>query len=1431
MERKRIQKTVFTAAAVAALTGGTAALAVSYWNSSQFAPSGEKKDLQANQVVFSGNEHMTGDSSQESGKDSKLWEKEDTSANRDRPQSGSASGYLFENGNFLLPDGADSLNFSDNSSTPLVPNLNGGDGTVYDVVKDASDADLVIGGSGNGSNENNGTPDIAEDSNNGQLKGDSGTTTPSNPDTPSSDKVFAVKDPEPTKNTFGFGDGTDKKYTEDNVKNISIKDVVIADYAGSDYRLYKGQSVTGKELYYALTTYAVGSDNIMYIWGEDAYNEYVCVDSVSFDGGRTFVQGFPTVIPKDLDEGQMVIKVRYRLSARSDSWTDKDVSYAPSDSRIYVLSEKQAEGSTAIDSKKILNRDNYNQNLESGTEMNLYRWQGELLGYDYLDSLFPGWMENGKPADWFYPTTLGQHVLEPAERIPLTDGCRVKLQFYFMSKNREIGYGPEYSDLVYLQNLTGYKGYLGIWGETYVNRLDVPEYVQAIDAEESMVAGIVSVPSTVLYINYTNDNLRVQRKWEVSEDNTYYASDEAGILMDKQETRMLSVPENKTELVVPAGIQNVNLSWYNQLSRVELKAENELELPEIDYRLLSGAAVEIKENLLKDYLKANYSGFTAGTGNWMVAKEEPSRAYQVHNQLIVSREGRYGGRLTTGNSLQLPAEVKTIGADSFEDDYVETVILSKDGSLVTFEPEGMGESGVERVLCYTQTQYEEVSGQLDGTGVAVELVKTTADGFVYAESTQDGAESAMLLKAPSDIREFYGDEVKGEDGTPITITTIGDGAFENCQELTWVILPESVTEIGSSAFKSCTALEGLLIDTKDTIVIGNESLDDCTSLRFVGSNAMTGIMEAGYDPIVTDNYGQLYFFAPTNALGYTSNCLSFVEGSGVYGYRIEKLGEKGRALCGTRADGTSWLMIRSGSVMDETIEIPNSILEIFSYAMADTASESGAYTFKWDTNEEHNTMGWGYSYVDKMAFHNAQVGKNLVLHDWVYVWPDAFNGCDQLETVTFSAYVNVDTGAFANCSRLNRITFDGNRISLNTNSFMGCDSLNTVEVTTEYMPSLSLFDGNIGFQFNMDWDPETESRKIRLEVPEDMKMAYLKEWRYWMCGYVDVYSMQTNYLAMKTLIQRQLTAAGGEPTEAEINERVSEVLLESENRLRRMLGMEQIKEEPTDLYFYTTEEILWDTNVTLTGVPKNTVEVELDNAALDLPEYFWYLRNIATDAFFGSKGLRKVTIPDTLEGIAQNAFRGVEFGDGEKLTLIFRGFRPPELQGAYTDNPFSFGTDDTQLSIQVPEGAEQGYLDAWVYPILGYESRVQLQTMVGNQLAEEGQVPDEAHIAERMAEILTPAYNRLRALMGLDSVTKEEVLETLSSDVDSGDKGTDGGDGDGGKAEGPEWPELVPDLFTDKPSQEQEEQQQPSEETGTVNELPTEENTEEEIQE
>lgn len=70
MERKRIKKAAFTVAAVAALgRRNRGPSRPAYWNGIQFAPSGKKQDLQANQVVFPGDESMTGDSNRETGQE------------------------------------------------------------------------------------------------------------------------------------------------------------------------------------------------------------------------------------------------------------------------------------------------------------------------------------------------------------------------------------------------------------------------------------------------------------------------------------------------------------------------------------------------------------------------------------------------------------------------------------------------------------------------------------------------------------------------------------------------------------------------------------------------------------------------------------------------------------------------------------------------------------------------------------------------------------------------------------------------------------------------------------------------------------------------------------------------------------------------------------------------------------------------------------------------------------------------------------------------------------------------------------------------------------------------------------------------------------------------------------------------------------------
>ena len=738
MERKKVRKAVFTAAAVTALAGGTAVFATAYWNGNQFDPSGAKKDLQANQVVFPGDENVTGNAEQDTKEDSELWEKEENAENQDRPQSGGAGGYLLDVSSIQLPAASDSLSYGDqngDSGTLTLPDgeSSGGNGTVYDIVDNASGADLTIADRGNGGSSSPNQVSSNASGNQGEQpgNGDTGagtTTTPSNPgadtgsdtvtepetpsnpstpstpdtpskpDTPSGDDssdkepqpapADGIKDPEPTKNDF-MDDGNSKDYTDDNVKNISIKEVVIMDYSIiTGYRLYKGQSVTGKELFYTLTTHAIGSDNKVYVWGADAYNKYIRVDGVSFDGGNTFISSFPVTIPKDLEVGQMVIKVSYRLSTKSENWTEVQVAYTPADSRIYVLSEKQDVDSDAIDNDAVLNQDSYNQCLEEGTKLNLYRYQSDLLGKDYLSELFPGWMENGKKVDWFYMATIGRHILEPMTKVPLADGYKVKVKPYFMSDDLEVG--NQYSNLCYLQTLTGYEKvtrlkFARLMGNRLVSTLEVPKYVQAVDIEDDRQVKTTSIeiPSTVLYINYANKNLQVSEQWNVSEDNPIYTANDDGILLNKQETKMLSIPEDKTEISIPATIDEVYLAETNNISKITIETDSSETLPTVNYDNLKNGTVIVKEAVLQDYLKNNFRGFTAETNNWISTSEDPEETYHVCNQIIVSKTGQYAGRMNGGNMLRLPSEVKTVTADGFEEDSgVSSIIMPLDGSIV-----------------------------------------------------------------------------------------------------------------------------------------------------------------------------------------------------------------------------------------------------------------------------------------------------------------------------------------------------------------------------------------------------------------------------------------------------------------------------------------------------------------------------------------------------------------------------------------------------------------------------------------------------------------------------------------------------------------------------------------------------------------------------
>lgn len=69
-------------------------------------------------------------------------------------------------------------------------------------------------------------------------------------------------------------------------------------------------------------------------------------------------------------------------------------------------------------------------------------------------------------------------------------------------------------------------------------------------------------------------------------------------------------------------------------------------------------------------------------------------------------------------------------------------------------------------------------------------------------------------------------------GKVYSVTAIGANAFQDCTELTSVVIPQSVTLIRDSAFQNCTGLTSIRIPASVN-EIGNDAFKDCTGLAKV----------------------------------------------------------------------------------------------------------------------------------------------------------------------------------------------------------------------------------------------------------------------------------------------------------------------------------------------------------------------------------------------------------------------------------------------------------------------------------------------------------------------------------------------------------------------------------------------------------------------
>ena len=100
--------------------------------------------------------------------------------------------------------------------------------------------------------------------------------------------------------------------------------------------------------------------------------------------------------------------------------------------------------------------------------------------------------------------------------------------------------------------------------------------------------------------------------------------------------------------------------------------------------------------------------------------------------------------------------------------------------------------------------------------------------------------TADMLEGVTNIRKYAFDYCNSLTSIeiPNSVTSIGDCAFENCQELHSVEIPNSVTSIGGGAFASCYDLKSIEIPSS-VAEIGGGTFFDCYSLTSVTVLATT----------------------------------------------------------------------------------------------------------------------------------------------------------------------------------------------------------------------------------------------------------------------------------------------------------------------------------------------------------------------------------------------------------------------------------------------------------------------------------------------------------------------------------------------------------------------------------------------------------------
>ena len=315
------------------------------------------------------------------------------------------------------------------------------------------------------------------------------------------------------------------------------------------------------------------------------------------------------------------------------------------------------------------------------------------------------------------------------------------------------------------------------------------------------------------------------------------------------------------------------------------------------------------------------------------------------------------------------------------------------------------------------------------------------------------------------------------DGVVYDVTSIGENAFDGCQRLTSITIPNSVTSIGERAFSRCFDLTSITIPNSVTS-IGANAFWNCSGLSsgltsITIPNSVTSIGRSAFD---LDDYlkdvhiSDLKAWCEIDFYDIKANPLYYAQELYINDNLIDNLEIPSSVTSISQYAFSGYKGLTS-------VNIPNSVTSIEEHAF---------YNCK---NLKSVEIPNSVTVIKASTFLGCSSLSSINLPNSInIIYSGAFEGCTSLTSVTIPNSVSVigdddkyHIGAFQYCSGLKSIIIPNSVKFIGCNSFANCRNLEKVYCYAEYVPKA--------------YDDTFENSEIEystLFVPEASLNAYKK---------------------------------------------------------------------------------------------------------------------------------------------------------------------------------------------------------------------------------------------------------------------------------------------------------------------------------------------------